>query len=107
MLIWYADIPEEITYFMTRIENYNLPFFGMIAMNFLFPVLILINTDFKRITWIITMAGTVIILGHYIDFYNMIMPATVGDQWFMGVPEISSLLVLCWVVYICCFHGTY
>jgi hypothetical protein len=27
MLIWYANIPEEITYFITRIELYNLPFF--------------------------------------------------------------------------------
>lgn len=92
MLIWYSDIPEEVTYFITRIENYNLPFFGMVAMNFLFPVLILINTDFKRITWIIVMAGIVILCGHYIDFFNMIMPATVGDRWFIGVSEISSVL---------------
>ena len=92
MLIWYSNIPEEITYFITRIENYNLPFFGMVVMNFVFPILILINTDFKRLTWIIVMAGTVILLGHYVDFYNMIMPATVGDQWFIGIPEIGSLL---------------
>ena len=92
MLIWYANIPEEITYFITRIEQYNLPFFGMVAMNFLFPVLILINTDFKRLTWIIVMAGVVILAGHYIDFYNMIMPATVGDRWFIGFAEIGAVL---------------
>lgn len=91
MLIWYANIPEEITYFITRIENYNLPFFGMVVMNFVFPILILINTDFKRLTWIVVMAGTIILLGHYVDFFNMIMPATVGDRWFIGIPEISSL----------------
>lgn len=92
MLIWYSNIPEEVTYFITRIEDYNLPFFGMVVMNFVFPILILINTDFKRLTWIIVMAGIVILLGHYVDFYNMIMPATVGDQWFIGIPEIGSLL---------------
>ena len=92
MLIWYANIPEEVTYFVTRIELYNLPFFGAVAMNFLFPVLILINTDFKRISWILVMAGSVILLGHYIDFFNMIMPGTVGDQWFIGVSEIASVL---------------
>jgi hypothetical protein len=92
MLIWYANIPEEITYFVTRIELYNLPFFGAVVMNFLFPVLILINTDFKRISWILVMAGVVILLGHYIDFFNMIMPGTVGDQWFIGVSEIASVL---------------
>ena len=92
MLIWYANIPEEVTYFVTRIQLYNLPFFGAVVMNFLFPVLILINTDFKRISWVLVMAGVVILLGHYIDFFNMIMPATVGDQWFIGVPEIASIL---------------
>lgn len=91
MLIWYANIPEEITYFVTRIELYNLPFFGAVVMNFLFPVLILINSDYKRIPWILVMAGTVILLGHYIDFFNMIMPSAVGDQWFIGIPEIGSL----------------
>jgi hypothetical protein len=92
MLIWYANIPEEITYFITRIQVYNLPFFGAVVMNFLFPVLILINTDFKRITWVLVMAGTVILLGHYIDFFNMIMPGTVGGSWFIGVSEIASVL---------------
>jgi hypothetical protein len=92
MLIWYADIPEEVTYFVTRIQVYNLPFFGAVVMNFVFPILILINTDFKRITWVLVMAGSVILLGHYIDFFNMIMPGTVGDQWFIGVSEIASVL---------------
>jgi hypothetical protein len=92
MLIWYANIPEEITYFVTRIQLYNLPFFGAVVMNFLFPILILVNTDFKRITWILVMAGIVILLGHYIDFFNMIMPGTVGDRWFIGVSEIASVL---------------
>jgi hypothetical protein len=92
MLIWYANIPEEVTYFVTRIEKYNLPFFGAIVMNFVFPILILINTDFKRITWVLVMAGIVILVGHYIDFFNMIMPSSVGDQWFIGISEISSVL---------------
>lgn len=92
MLIWYANIPEEVTYFITRINDFGITFWGAVVMNFVFPILILINTDFKRITWVLVMAGTVILLGHYIDFFNMIMPSTVGKQWFIGVSEISSLL---------------
>ncbi|WP_236564879.1 quinol:cytochrome C oxidoreductase [Flavobacterium sp. MK4S-17] len=92
MLMWYADIPEEVTYFVTRIEHYNLPFFGMVVMNFVLPVIILINTDFKRLSWIVVLAGIIILCGHYIDFYNMIMPATVGDQWFIGAGEIGAIL---------------
>jgi hypothetical protein len=38
------------------------------------------------------MAGVVILAGHYIDFFNMIMPGTVGDRWFIGISEIASVL---------------
>ncbi|MDB4284933.1 quinol:cytochrome C oxidoreductase [Flavobacteriaceae bacterium] len=92
MLIWYSNIPEEVTYFMTRIEDYNLPFFGMVVMNFIFPLLILMNSDYKRINYFIVMAGIVIILGHYMDVFNMIMPSAVGDQWFIGAAEIGGFL---------------
>jgi hypothetical protein len=92
MLIWYSNIPEEVTYFITRIEDYNLPFFGMLIMNFIFPLLILMNSDYKRINYFIVMAGIVILLGHYMDVFNMIMPSAVGDQWFLGIPEIGGFL---------------
>jgi hypothetical protein len=92
MLIWYADIPEETTYFVARFNEYKLPFIGMVAMNFAFPILLLINSDFKSIPWFVIIGGIVILSGHYIDVFVMIMPATVGAQWGIGIPEISSIL---------------
>ncbi|MGO3707367.1 MAG: quinol:cytochrome C oxidoreductase [Mesonia hippocampi] len=92
LLIWYSNIPEEVTYFITRIEDYNLPFFGMLIFNFIFPLLVLINSDYKRVNWFVVMTGVVILVGHYLDIFNMIMPATVGKSWFIGVPEISAML---------------
>ncbi|WP_281542325.1 quinol:cytochrome C oxidoreductase [Maribacter aestuarii] len=92
MLIWYSNIPEEVTYYVTRIEDYKLPFFGMVAMNFLFPVLLLMNSDYKRVNWFVVMAGLVILAGHYMDIFNAIMPSTVGDQWYIGIPEIGAFL---------------
>src|SRR6056297_1910855 len=92
MLIWYSNIPEEVTYFVTRFEDYKLPFFGMVAMNFVFPLLLLMNSDFKRINWFVVLTGIVILAGHYMDIFNAIMPSTVGDQWFIGIPEIGAIL---------------
>jgi len=92
MLIWYSNIPEEVTYFVSRIADYKLPFFGMVALNFLFPLLLLMNSEFKRVNWFVVMTGVVILFGHYLDIYTAIMPATVGDQWSIGIPEISSVL---------------
>ncbi len=92
MLIWYSNIPEEVTYFITRIEDYKLPFFGMLALNFIFPVLVLMNSDYKRVNWFVVMSGIIILIGHYLDIYNMVMPATVGESWFIGIAEIAALL---------------
>tara|TARA_B110000977_G_C11087290_1_gene495170 strand:- start:396 stop:1730 length:1335 start_codon:yes stop_codon:yes gene_type:complete len=92
MLIWYSNIPEEVTYYVTRIQDYNLPFFGMLALNFIFPLLLLMNSDFKRVNWFVVMTGIVILAGHYLDIFNAIMPSAVGDQWFIGIPEIGSVL---------------
>ena len=94
MLIWYADIPEEVTYFATRFNDYKLPFLGMIVLNFVFPLLVLMNSDYKRVPWFIVTTGIVILIGHYVDVFVMIMPATVGDQWFIGISEISSVLLI-------------
>ncbi len=92
MLIWYADIPEEATYFVTRIQDYKLLFFGMLATNFVFPFLVLMNSDFKRVNWFVVLAGLVILIGHYIDVYLLVMPTTVGEHWYFGVPELGAVL---------------
>ena len=91
MLIWYSNIPEEVTYFVARIEDYGLVFFGMVALNFIFPLLLLMNSDFKRVNWFVVMTGIIILIGHYLDVYVMVMPATVGESWFIGIPELSAL----------------
>ena len=75
-----------------QIEDYKLPFFGMLVMNFVFPVLLLMNSDYKRVNWFVVMAGIVILAGHYVDVFNMVMPGTVGASWFIGLPEIGSVL---------------
>jgi hypothetical protein len=92
MLQWYANLPEEAAYFYPRlIGSYQLPFIGMLIMNFVFPILLLMNSDYKRVPWFVVLAGIVILLGHYIDIFQLISPATVGDTWFIGIPEIGSI----------------
>jgi len=91
MLIWYADIPEETTYFVARFTEYKLPFLGMVVMNFVFPILLLLNSDFKSKPWFVFIGGFVILAGHYVDVFVMVMPSTVGAQWSFGIPEISAL----------------
>ena len=92
MLYWYSNIPEEVTYFITRLNDFEPVVLGMLAINFLLPLLILVDSDIKRKPWVIGIMSVVILAGHYLDFYNMIMPATVGDQWSIGIGEIGSVV---------------
>jgi len=93
MLQWYANIPEDTAYFFPRlIGSYQLPFIGMLILNFVFPIFVLMDSDFKRIPWFVVATGIVILIGHYIDIFQLISPATVGDSWTIGIPEIASFL---------------
>ena len=56
------------------------------------PVLMLMNSDYKRVNWFVILTGIVILVGHYIDVFNMVMPATVGASWFIGLPEIGAIM---------------
>jgi len=93
MLQWYSNIPEDSVYWIPRLlGSYQLPFIGMLILNFVLPFLLLIGSDFKKVSGIIVAAGIFIIIGHYIDIFILIAPATVGDSWSFGIPEIASLL---------------
>ena len=92
MLQWYANIPEETAYFLPRLlGSYQPIFIGMIVINFVFPFLILMDSDFKRTPWFVITAGLLILIGHYMDIFQLISPATVGNHWSFGIPEIGSL----------------
>ena len=44
MLIWYSDIPEEVTYFVERIEHFKIPYFIMFFTNFILPMVLMVLT---------------------------------------------------------------
>ncbi|MFM2326842.1 MAG: hypothetical protein RIR31_1044 [Bacteroidota bacterium] len=86
MLIWYSNQPEETKYFIERIGTaektgpyYGIFFFNLIV-NFLCPLLILMKKGTKRSWTMITFMAILIIFGHWIDFYQMVMPGTLHEK---------------------------
>lgn len=92
MLIWYANIPEEVTYYIARFEEYQVPFMTALVLNFVVPILLLISRDAKRVSGFVMTVGCVILVGHYLDFFVMIMPGTVGGHWSIGFVEVGTFL---------------
>ena len=92
VLIWYANIPEEVTYYMQRWDQYKVPFFTMLSLNFIFPVLAILSRPAKRVPGTLVMAALFVLVGHYMDHYVMIMPGTVGDQYGFGLVELGPIL---------------
>ncbi len=81
MLIWYANIPEETVYFKPRLQGpYRTIFFLNLIINFLAPLFILMKRSSKRNYGTITMMAVLIIIGHWLDFYLMVMPSVMMDQ---------------------------
>jgi hypothetical protein len=92
MLIWYANIPEETIYFKIRMHGpYKFFYWLNIILNFVCPILILMPRPNKRNYFVVVLVAVLIIFGHWIDFYQMIMPGTVGADWQMGWFEIGIL----------------
>ena len=94
MLIWYANIPEEVTYYIARFDEYKVPFITALVLNFAVPVLMLMSRDAKRFSGTVIVIGSIVLIGHYLDFFVMIMPGTVGGHWSLGFVEIGTFLGL-------------
>ncbi len=92
MLIWYANIPEETLYFQIRFHGpYRIFYWLNIILNFVAPILILMPRPNKRNYFVVTLVAIIILVGHWIDFYQMVMPTTVGVNWHIGWYEIGIL----------------
>jgi hypothetical protein len=92
MLIWYSNIPEEVIYYMARWDNYNLLFWLTSAINFIFPLLLLMSRDTKRNFTYVVVVGVIVLIGHWFNIYLLIAPGTLGEQWHIGFIEIGMLM---------------
>lgn len=94
MLIWYANIPEESIYFLDRLgDHYAWIFFVNLLINFVFPFLVLMTRDAKRQMIMLKIVTIAILIGHWLDFYLMMMPGTMRGDAGIGFIEIGTTLI--------------
>jgi hypothetical protein len=76
MLIWYSNIPEEVTYFMLRQDHYRGIWLAAFFINFIAPFLVLMTRDAKRKKYLLMFMSVVIFIGHWFDFFIMVIPGS-------------------------------
>ncbi len=94
LLTYYANLPEESIYYYKRWEPEFKPWFWLnIVLNFCTPVLLLMSRDAKRAATVLKYVCIVVLCGHWLDYYMMVMPGTVGAEGRgFGVEEIGIAL---------------
>jgi hypothetical protein len=95
LLIYYANIPEEIVYFIERMKvaPYNWIFYLNLFLNFVFPFLLLMTRDAKRHMSMLKIVAPIIMIGHWFDFYNMITPGVMQYNGGFGFLEIGLFMI--------------
>lgn len=95
LLIWYANIPEESVYFIERMTTspYSWIFYANIIMNFVLPFLLLMTRDSKRQIAMLKVVCPIIVVGHWLDFYNMVTPGIMQNQGALGFLEVGVALI--------------
>ncbi|MCB9170513.1 MAG: quinol:cytochrome C oxidoreductase [Flavobacteriales bacterium] len=92
MLIWYADIPEEVIYYQIRINEHPWLLWGMFFVNFAIPMVLLMSRDAKRNPRFLITVATIIFFGHWCDVVQLVMPGALGEHFDgIGTLELGML----------------
>lgn len=93
MLIWYGNIPEETSYFITRMQGseWRIFFFANIIINWFIPFAIMMPAKSRRSKITLKIIIPVLLVGMFIDLYLQIFPGVLGKQ-VLGFTEIGAFL---------------
>jgi hypothetical protein len=93
MLIWYANLPEEVVWVKHRIDGAWAPVALLLPIfHFLVPFFLLVGSIGKKSPRILRLAMLAILFGHFVDLYWLVFP-TLGAEPLLGWPEVVMAML--------------
>jgi hypothetical protein len=96
LLMWYANMPEEVFWYKERLEGLWLPLLlGLAVFHFFIPFFLLIPRHAKSDPKTLLAIASLVLFAHWLDLYWMIFPV-LGNGPLFGWPELSfGIFFLC------------
>ncbi|MHC4392738.1 MAG: hypothetical protein ACYS22_15695 [Planctomycetota bacterium] len=93
MLIWYANIPEETTYYLGRIAPAWVTLFvANLLVNWVIPFVVLLPRPAKRSESVLTKVCVLLLFGRWLDLYLDISQPVLTDGPSFGLFEAGPVL---------------
>ena len=95
MLIWYSNIPEETSHFMIRTNGPWGPIMVIsIVLNWVVPFFVLLPMPAKRSSTVMMRVACVVLIGRWVDLYQMVFPSAEVSSPIFGIWELASVALL-------------
>ena len=105
LLIWYGNIPEEVTYYLRRTnESWLLLFLLNLIINWIVPFFALMKVRAKRSPRALIAVSALVLVGHWLDLYILVMPAKWAAPRF-GLIELALAVGSAALIYLIAVRG--
>jgi len=82
MLIWYANIPEETTWYLIRqVGGWGPVSIALLVGHFILPFVLLVSKHPKRIKWALALIALWMLVFHYVDMYWLVQPGLMAGSF--------------------------
>ncbi len=100
LIIWAADLPREISWYVPRLQsNWRWLMLLIVILQFALPFLLLLSRDLKRRLRSLAIIALICLLGQWLYIFQLIIPSIYIKSFHIGTSTLLTTLGIgaCWL----------